>query len=43
MILAGDHIYKMDYLQLVEHHIATEADLTIGALRVAPQRPGNSA
>jgi glucose-1-phosphate adenylyltransferase len=34
VILAGDHIYKMDYLKLVERHIETHADLTIGALRV---------
>lgn len=33
IILAGDHIYKMDYLKLVERHIETKADLTIGALR----------
>ena len=37
VILAGDHIYKMDYLKLVEHHNATKADVTIGALRVSPQ------
>lgn len=34
VILAGDHIYKMDYMRLVQDHIANEADLTIGALRV---------
>ncbi len=33
VILAGDHIYKMDYLKLVERHIEMHADLTIGALR----------
>jgi glucose-1-phosphate adenylyltransferase len=33
VILAGDHIYKMDYLKLIERHIETHADLTIGALR----------
>src|SRR5262245_5828217 len=36
VILAGDHIYKMDYQKLVETHIAKGADLTIGALRVSP-------
>jgi glucose-1-phosphate adenylyltransferase len=36
VILAGDHIYKMDYKELVEAHIAKGADLTIGALRVSP-------
>jgi glucose-1-phosphate adenylyltransferase len=36
-ILAGDHIYKMDYMKLLERHIDTQADLTIGALRVTPR------
>ena len=34
VILAGDHIYKMDYLKLLERHLETQADLTVGALRV---------
>ena len=34
VVLAGDHIYKMDYQKLVNFHIESEADLTIGALRV---------
>lgn len=34
VILAGDHIYKMDYWKLMQFHIDSEADLTIGALRV---------
>lgn len=34
VILAGDHIYKMDYFKLVEQHKARRADLTIAALRV---------
>ncbi|HEX3655840.1 MAG TPA: glucose-1-phosphate adenylyltransferase [Pirellulales bacterium] len=34
-ILAGDHIYKMDYLKLIEEHKRNQADLTIGALRVS--------
>ena len=38
VILAGDHIYKMDYMKLVERHIETHADLTIGALRGEPRR-----
>jgi glucose-1-phosphate adenylyltransferase len=33
IILAGDHIYKMDYMKLLERHIENRADLTIGALR----------
>ena len=35
VILAGDHIYKMDYLKLVEAHKTKGADLTVGALRVS--------
>jgi len=34
VILAGDHIYKMDYSNLVDLHLDNNADLTIGALRV---------
>ena len=33
VILAGDHIYKMDYKKLVDQHIENKADLTIGVLR----------
>jgi glucose-1-phosphate adenylyltransferase len=34
LILAGDHIYKMDYAKLVESHKNTGAELTIAALNV---------
>lgn len=34
VILAGDHIYKMNYRKMVEYHQEMNADLTIGALRV---------
>lgn len=36
-ILAGDHIYKMDYGKLVDFHRDNHADLTIAALRVDTQ------
>jgi glucose-1-phosphate adenylyltransferase len=36
VILAGDHIYKMNYKEMVQYHIDTEADVTVGALRVNP-------
>lgn len=35
VILAGDHIYKMDYAKLVQSHLDNQADLTIGALHVS--------
>lgn len=34
LILAGDHIYKMDYSRMMADHAANEADLTIAALKV---------
>ncbi|MBA4017638.1 MAG: glucose-1-phosphate adenylyltransferase [Pirellula sp.] len=34
VILAGDHIYKMDYQKLVDEHIKNKADLTVASLRV---------
>ena len=34
IILAGDHIYKMDYYAMLQYHKEKNADLTIGALRV---------
>ncbi len=34
LILSGDHIYKMDYGQMLDEHIAKGADCTIACLRV---------
>ncbi|MFO0901775.1 MAG: glucose-1-phosphate adenylyltransferase [Pirellulales bacterium] len=34
VILAGDHIYKMNYETMVDFHKQNGADLTVGALRV---------
>ena len=35
IILAGDHIYKMNYRRMVDYHRENNADLTVGALRVS--------
>jgi glucose-1-phosphate adenylyltransferase len=35
LILAGDHIYKMDYAKMLADHIANRADLTIGCIEVS--------
>ncbi len=35
LILAGDHIYKMNYRHMLDFHKRNDADLTIGALRVS--------
>jgi glucose-1-phosphate adenylyltransferase len=37
LILAGDHIYKMSYRRLIEQHIQSQADVTVGALHVPVQ------
>jgi glucose-1-phosphate adenylyltransferase len=36
LILAGDHIYKMNYAQMIDHHRASRADLTIACQPVSP-------
>jgi glucose-1-phosphate adenylyltransferase len=35
LILAGDHIYKMDYGDMLAAHVEAEADMTIGCLEVS--------
>lgn len=35
LILAGDHIYKMDYQAMVDYHRKQNADLTVAALQVS--------
>jgi glucose-1-phosphate adenylyltransferase len=37
LILSGDHIYKMNYRQIVAYHETKKADLTISAVRVSPE------
>jgi glucose-1-phosphate adenylyltransferase len=37
LILSGDHIYKMDYRQIVDYHEMKKADLTISAIRVTAE------
>ena len=34
IILAGDHIYKMDYGEMIRFHIENKADMTVGCLPV---------
>lgn len=34
VILAGDHIYKMDYEKMLQQHVDSGADVTIGCLEV---------
>ena len=34
IILSGDHIYKMNYAEMIRYHVEKQADLTIAALPV---------
>ena len=34
LILAGDHIYKMDYGPMLAYHVEKDADLTVGCIQV---------
>jgi len=38
LILAGDHIYKMDYAEMVDWHRGQNADITIATIRVPPDQ-----
>lgn len=37
IILAGDHVYKMDYEMMLEEHVNSGADVTIGCLEVSQE------
>lgn len=34
VVLAGDHIYKMDYEKMLRQHVETGADVTVGCIEV---------
>lgn len=34
LVLAGDHIYKQNYAAMLDHHIQTGADVTVGCVEV---------
>ena len=34
IVLAGDHIYKMDYEIMLEHHVESRAQVTVGCIEV---------
>lgn len=40
VILGGDHLYRMDYSEMVKHHRATGADITLGVYPVVRQEAG---
>ncbi|MFH1245702.1 MAG: glucose-1-phosphate adenylyltransferase [Candidatus Omnitrophota bacterium] len=38
LILAGDHIYKMDYSKMIEYHSSMQADLTVAVVQAAKEQ-----
>ncbi len=38
IVLSGDHIYQMDYREMLSYHITRKADITIGAIVVPKER-----
>lgn len=38
LILAGDHIYKMDYGAMIAQHVESNADMTVGCIGVPIER-----
>ncbi|MCP5062055.1 MAG: glucose-1-phosphate adenylyltransferase [Ignavibacteriae bacterium] len=38
VVLSGDHIYKMDYLKMLQYHIEKKADLSIGNIIVEKEK-----
>jgi glucose-1-phosphate adenylyltransferase len=34
LVLAGDHVYKMNYAQMLVDHVARKADMTVGCIEV---------
>ncbi len=37
LVLAGDHVYKMDYRKIIAFHAMLKADVTVGVVRVPPE------
>ncbi len=40
LILAGDHVYKMDYGTMIARHVESKADMTIGCIEVPLEGAG---
>ena len=38
LVLSADHLYRMDFRPMLDQHVRTGADLTIGAVLVGPEK-----
>ncbi len=41
LILAGDHVYKMDYRKLIDYHLAKQADMTVACISMPKEESVN--
>ena len=41
LVLAGDHIYKMDYGPMIAYHVEKGADITVGVVEVPARESRN--
>jgi glucose-1-phosphate adenylyltransferase len=41
LILAGDHIYKMNYYTMIDFHRQNNADLTVGVVEIEKEKSGH--
>ncbi len=41
LILAGDHVYKMNYYTMIDFHRELSADLTVGVVEIEKTKAGN--
>lgn len=41
LILAGDHVYKMDYYKMIDFHHKTGADLTVAVVEMPKEQAGH--
>ena len=41
LVLAGDHVYKMDYRRMIEEHVARGAKLTVACVEVPVEQAGS--
>lgn len=37
LVLAGDHIYKMNYAPMIDYHVESGADVTVGCIETSPK------
>ncbi len=40
LVLSGDHIYKMNYHEMIEWHLQHEAEITLATIQIPPEEAG---